>query len=274
MQGVVAAPGQFPVDGDEGLHAAHLAGDDDAVVGQAQGLGRLGALQGGADEGLAHDRLGGQGIGAGGVLVHEAGQEGLVEAAPVDADAHRLVVTHGGLDEGGELLVALGAAAHVARVDAQLGEGGHRLGVFVHQAVAVEVEVAHQGHGQALGLQARADLGQGGHGRLGVDGDAHQFGAGAVQLGHLGDGGVHVGGVGVGHGLHHHRGAAAEGDALHVHRHRGAAREGRFRHGDLPWPLEFGRHDSVRACPVAASPPRSCGPWSRAGPRPLPRARR
>ena len=56
------------------------------------------------------------------VLVHQPREQLLVEAAPVDADAHRLVVAQRAFDQRGELLVALRALADVAGVDAVLGE--------------------------------------------------------------------------------------------------------------------------------------------------------
>ena len=54
------------------------------------------------------------------VLVHQLGEQLLVEAAPVDADAHRLVVARRRLDHLRELAVVLVALADVARVDAVL----------------------------------------------------------------------------------------------------------------------------------------------------------
>ena len=46
-----------------------------------------------------------------------------------------------------------------------------------------------------------------------VDGDADQLRAGAGQGGDLLDGGGDVGGIGVGHGLHHYRCIAAHAHA-------------------------------------------------------------
>ena len=56
------------------------------------------------------------------VFVHDARQQILVEAAPVDADAHRLVVAAGHFDHLRELLVAFCALADIARIDAELGQ--------------------------------------------------------------------------------------------------------------------------------------------------------
>ena len=44
------------------------------------------------------------------VGVHHLGEQVLVEAAPVDADAHRLAVVDGDLDDGAEVLVVVLAA--------------------------------------------------------------------------------------------------------------------------------------------------------------------
>ena len=52
----------------------------------------------------------------------------------------------------------------------------------------------------------------GGGGLVAVDRDAHHFGAGARQCGDLRDGALDIGGVGVGHRLHHDRRAATDGD--------------------------------------------------------------
>ncbi len=57
-----------------------------------------------------------------------------------------------------------------------------------------------------------ADVRNGGGGLVAVDGDAHDFGAGARQRRDLRDGAVDIGGVGVGHRLHDDRRAAADGD--------------------------------------------------------------
>ena len=51
-----------------------------------------------------------------------------------------------------------------------------------------------------------------GRGLVAVDRDPHQFGAGARQRRDLRHRAVDIGGVGVGHRLHHDRGAAADGD--------------------------------------------------------------
>jgi hypothetical protein len=73
--------------------------------------------------------------------------------------------------------------------------------------------------------RASADVGHRGGALVAVDGDAHQLGAGAPELGHLLDGGLDVGGVGVGHRLHDNGRAAADGHAANVHTHGLLARK-------------------------------------------------
>ena len=97
------------------------------------------------------------GVGERRVRVHQLGQEGLVERAPVDADAHRLVVLdrhpHDRLEV---LVVALGA--DVAGVDAVLGQGARGVRVLDQQLVAVVVEVADERHADAQVVELAADL--------------------------------------------------------------------------------------------------------------------
>ncbi len=80
------------------------------------------------------------------VLVHDARQQRLIEAAPVHADAHRLAVAAGDLDQLRELLVAPGTFADVARIDAQLVQRFGARRIVGEQLVAVEMEIADQRH--------------------------------------------------------------------------------------------------------------------------------
>ncbi len=75
----------------------------------------------------------------------------------------------------------------------------------------VEVDVGDEGHGGAA-----HDLRQGGGGRLVGYGDADDLGAEAGQLGDLFEGGLRVGGVGVGHRLDDDGGVAADLDIADV----------------------------------------------------------
>ncbi len=135
----------------------------------------------------------------------------LVERAPVGADAHRLVVFDRELDDGGELAVALFLEADIAGIDAVLVE---RLGagrVVGEQRVADVVEVADDRHVDAHLEQLVLDVRHGRGGLVAVDRDAHDLGARTRQRRHLPHGAFDIGGVGVGHRLHHDRRAAADG---------------------------------------------------------------
>src|SRR5216684_3932581 len=83
------------------------------------------------------------------VLVHQMGEQLLVERAPIGADAHRLAVTDRGLDDGAELAVLLLLESDIAGVDAilveRLGEGG----MIGEELVADIVEVADDRDGDA-----------------------------------------------------------------------------------------------------------------------------
>ena len=88
---------------------------------RAEQLGLGGALQGRHYYRLAHDLAGIARSRGAGVLIHQSGQHGLVQTAPVHAYAHRLIVAAGHLDHARELRVALLAAAYIAGVDAVFG---------------------------------------------------------------------------------------------------------------------------------------------------------
>ena len=201
MERVVAAGAEFAIDGDQVLHLRDLGRDHDAVARHAEPLRQRGAAQPRFDQRLAHDAACVPGLGPGRVLVHEPGQQVLVEAAPVDADAHRAVVFQRDLDHGLELPVALLAEADIARIDAVLGQRLGTGGMVGEQAVAVIVEVADQRHVAAGRIQPLADRrhrrGRGGR----VDGDAHDLGAGVGQRPHLVRRGAGVRRIGIGHRL-------------------------------------------------------------------------
>ena len=143
---MVGAAGEFAVDGDQILHAAHLAAEDDLLAGQAQSLSEFGGFQRGSDQRLVHDLFGIPGGSARSVLVHQAGQQFLVQAAPVHAYAYRFVVANGGFNHLGKLFVVLVAFAHVAGVDAVFGQGLGAVGKLGQQPVAVVMKVANEWH--------------------------------------------------------------------------------------------------------------------------------
>ena len=87
------------------------------------------------------------------------------------------------------------------------------VGIFRQQQVAVVVEVADDGHAQALRREPVDDLGTAAAASSLLTVTRTSSEAGAGQRGDLPDGAVDVRGVGVGHGLHHNRCIAAHADA-------------------------------------------------------------
>ncbi len=219
VQREVRAQRKVAVDRDQLLHATDLGREHDAVTRQAQLDRGFGRVQRRADQCLAQHPAGIPWLRTLAVLVHQLGRQRLVQRAPVGADAHGLVVLDRELDQLRELGVLLLAEADIARVDAVLGQ---RLGtgrLTTEQLVTVVVEVADQRHVDAHHAQLFNDARNGGGGFRVVDGQPHHLRAGAPELGHLLDAGSHVGGIGVGHRLHHHGAApthlhAADIDSL------------------------------------------------------------
>ncbi len=181
-------------------------------LGHAEFLGARGRQQRRLHHRLARHRAGFERLGQLGIVFHQPGEQLLIERAPIGADPHRLVVLVGDLDDVGELGVALVLEADIAGIDAVFVERFGAGRIVGQELVADIMEVADQRRGDAALAQAVADMRHGGGGLLAVDRDPHQFGPGARQGRDLGDGAVDIGGVGVGHRLHHDRRAAADGD--------------------------------------------------------------
>ena len=205
VQRIVAAPGQGAVDRHQILHAADLARQHDLVAIHAHGLRAPGRLDGGPDERLVHDRLGIPGLVTRAVLVHQTGQQLLVQAAPVNPDTHRLVPAHRGGYHLAELAVAFVPFADVARVDAVFGQSlgtGREVG---QQAVAVVMEITDQRNVDAHAVKLVANMRH----RLSrfrrIDGDTHHLRPSQGQLLDLDRGPDGVRRIGIGHGLHTHR---------------------------------------------------------------------
>ena len=259
MERVIGARGEHGVDGDQILDLADLGGEDDLGARQAEGFGIGGGEQRRLHDRLAHHLLRGGGLGKFRVLVHEAREQRLIERAPVDADAHRLVVAERQLDEGRELGVALLPEADVAGIDAVFVERLGRGGMLRQQRVAVVVEIADERHGEAAGAKAVADVRHGRRRLVAIDGDAHDLRAGAGERRDLRDGAGDIGGVGVGHRLHHHRRAAADHDVADHHGHGGPARE---RGGGEDLILPLGRRDGGGPPSLHLRFPSGGGAWA------------
>ena len=108
--------------------------------------------------------------------------------------------------------VALVLETDIAGIDAVFVE---RLGagrILRQQLVADIMEIADQGRGDAALAQLVADMRHRGRGLIAVDRDPHQFGTGARKGRDLLHRARDIGGVGIGHRLHHDRRAPADGD--------------------------------------------------------------
>ena len=176
-------------------------------------LGPRGREQGGLHHRLPRHRARFDRRRRAGVLVHQVGQQRLVERAPVGADADRLAVPDRRLDDGAELAVLLLLEADIAGVDPVLVE---RLGagrMIGEELVADIVEIADERHVDAEPAEPLADVRHGGRRLVPIDGDADDLRAGAGEGGDLRHRPVDVGGVRVGHRLDDDRRAAADGDA-------------------------------------------------------------
>ena len=206
---MIAAGGQPAVDVDQVLHARHLGRQDDPVVRQAGLLGQLGRTDRRFEHGRDHHLARVVRLERPGVLVHQPGEEILVERAPVDADADRLPFLDGDSRDRPEVGVAA-LRADVPRVDAVLVESARHRRVLRQEPVAVVVEIPDDRHADAETAHLAHDLGDGRGGRVVVDGDPHQLAAGVGEGHDLERGRVGVGRVGVGHRLDGDRVATAD----------------------------------------------------------------
>ena len=216
MQGIIPRRGQFPVNGDQVLHLADLARQHDFIAPETQPFGFGGAFHGRGYQRIVHDNTGIIGRGFFGVLVHHPGQQLAIEAAPIDADANRLIKAQRRVNHGPELDIALFLKAHIAGIDAVFAQGRRAVRIFGQQRMAIVMEIANQRHVAAHGNQAVADHRDLFGGVFGIDGDADQFRARRRQLGHLICGCLGVGGIGVGHRLHDNRMPGTNGDTGNI----------------------------------------------------------
>ena len=128
----------------------------------------------------------------------------MVERSPVDANTYRLAVINRHLHDRLEIFIAM-LAPHIPWVDSVLREKRRCLRVSGEELMAVVVEVAHDRRREAIIRKPLHDLRDRRRSRIIVDGDAHKLAAGACQMRNLRCGTCGVGGIGVGHGLHHDR---------------------------------------------------------------------
>ena len=195
---------------------------------QADLLGPRRAVQRRDDHRLVHDLARGSRLRQMGVIVHQRAASSWSRLPQLTPIRTGFVMPTSDFDDGGELLVLFLATADVAGVDAVFVEQFGACRIFAQQPVAVEVKVADQRHGDTSRIQALADRRHSGGGLLVVDGDPYQFRTCLRQFRHLGGGRRDVGGIGVGHRLHHDGRVAADRDGADADGDAGTARDGKL----------------------------------------------
>ena len=156
----------------------------------------------------------------GGVLLHQRVHQLRVKRAGVDPDANGFAVLNRSLDHGCEVAVVPRPPPHVAGVDPELRKRLCRLWKLLEQCVSVEVEVAHDGHLDAMYVaKARHDFRHLCRRISVVHRDAHDLRPGVRQLGNLQRRTHGVFRIGVRHRLHHHRSVATNDDVAHMALH-------------------------------------------------------
>jgi len=107
--------------------------------------------------------------------------------------------------------------ADVTRVDAELGQRARASLVLSEQLVSVEMKITDDGNLTIELGELLDDMRHRARGSVIVDGDADQFRAGIMQQFDLRHGRGDIGGIGIGHRLHHYGSAAAHADAGNVY---------------------------------------------------------
>ena len=225
MERIVAAVRKLPIHVDQVLHAGDLGREDDAVVRHPLLFGEGGGAEGALDHRLHRHLARVERGGAGGVGVHQSGQELLIERTPIHPDPHRLGVPERHFEDRPEVLV-LPLAAHVARIDPVLGERLGGLGVLGEEEVTVVVEVADDRDADPHLVEPLDDRRHRLGGRLVVHRDAHQLTPRLDQLAHLLDGRSGIRRIRIGHRLYHDGVARADQDLADADDGGGAAGDG------------------------------------------------
>ena len=217
MQRIAAACSQIPVNLYQILHRADFARQNNFVFRQAQIHGFLRRFQRRHNQRFFHHFIRAFGIGRGQIGIHHALGQALIKAAPVHADAHSFAVFGGGAYHIGKFFIAFCALADIARIDAVFRQSLRTIGKLGQQALAVEMKITNQRRVATHVVQPLADFGHFGRRFRAVDSDAHHFRAGIAQFFHLLRGAGRIGGVGVGHRLHHHRRFCAHLHMVNLH---------------------------------------------------------
>ena len=118
----------------------------------------------------------------------------------------------GDLDHAGKIVIALRTGTHIAGIDPVLGQGLGAVRVLSQQAVPVVMKITTQGDGDAHPIELFAHCRDRLCCRWRVDRQADDLAPSRRQRLHLNRGPDDVGRIGIRHGLHDHRGAAADLD--------------------------------------------------------------
>ena len=248
MQRLLGLAREVAVHLDEVLRLGNFAGNDDLVVAQAALEREFGRFDRGLHHAVVDDLFGVEAQFAVGILLHPAHHQLLIERAAIDADAHRLSIVHGDLADGGKLLVAPRARAHVAGIDAVLVERPRAIGIFRQQDVPVVVKIADDRRRASQIAQPRHNFRDSRRRFRHVHRDAHQLRARVGQLLALRHGPGNVRRIRVGHRLDDHRRAAADLvladlDAIRL-------------------PPRYGENLHVFVCKLMVAQASACGFWS------------
>ena len=234
MQGVGAAVCKHVVDADQILQGRYFCRDDDAISTETQLLRTRSRAQSGLDNGFVQHRTRAFRCRRRGILIHQVGEQFLIEAAPIDADADRLAPLQRHLNDGRKLRIALVLEADVAGIDPILVERLRAGRIFRQQLVADIVEISHDRHLDAHAVQLFADVRHGLRGLVPVNRNAHQLGTRARQCRDLPHSAVDIGRIGIGHRLDNDRVLSANEHAPDVNRRGHSARASQIRH-DCSW---------------------------------------
>ena len=212
MQRVVGSARKPGVDLDQVLHITNLARQNNSVSVHTELLCAFRTQQRARHQCLTHHLSGVQGLGTVGIVVHHARQQSTVQTTPVDTDTDRLVILDGFFDHGRVLTVSLVAKTHVSWIDTVFRQRTGTIRIVLQQTVTVVVKVAHQWYVAADSIQPFANSRYGARGFGRIHRNTHQLRPRPSERLDLLDCGSDVGGVGVGHGLHHHWRISAHGD--------------------------------------------------------------
>ena len=179
MQRVITPRGKIAVDSNQVLNTAHLAGQHDFIGAQSELLCELCAFERRRYQRFTCDDRGVFRLRAPRIVVHHARDQLRVETSPVDADAYRFAKTAGELNHRCELLIALGTAADIARVNTQFRQRLCTRRMLGEQPMTVEMKITDNRNLNALCRQPVANMGHRRRCFGCIDRNAYQLRAGA-----------------------------------------------------------------------------------------------